>query len=51
MNTIEYKNPTNSSIETPLEKPDFDSGLTDIPTIPTFQSSERHTDVSPEDLS
>ena len=51
MDTIQYKNPNDSSIDTPLEKPDIDSGLTDIPTIPTFQSSERHTDVSPEDLS
>ena len=32
-------------------KPDEDAGTSDIPTIPTFQSSDRHTDVSPEDLS
>ena len=35
----------------PLSKPDIDSGATDIPTLHTFESSARHTDVSPEDLS
>ena len=51
MDIIQYKNPNDSSIDTLLENPEIDSDLTDTPTIPTFQSSERHTDVSPEDLS
>ena len=33
------------------KKPTADIESSDIPTIPTFQSSERHTDISPEDLS
>ena len=34
-----------------MERPDVTAGTTDIPTVPTFQSTDRHTDVTPEDLS
>ena len=35
MNKLQYKNPNDYSVETPLDGPDIDSGLTDIPTIPS----------------
>ena len=47
MKIAEIDDTQNASFQNPL----IDSGTSDIPTIPTFQSSQRHTDVSPEDLS
>eukprot|EP00957_Ditylum_brightwellii_P007511 568150-Ditylum_brightwellii.AAC.1 len=35
----------------PMLKRSTDLGDTDIPSMRTFQSADRHTDVSPEDLS
>ena len=34
-----------------LVKPSIDPGNSDVPTRNAFQSSTRHTDVTPEDLS
>ena len=34
-----------------LEKPDIDPGKSDVPLVTTFQSSDRHSDVSPQHLS
>lgn len=34
-----------------MERQTIDSGVIDILTVPSFQSSDRHTDVMPEDLS
>ena len=34
-----------------LARPEVNSGITNVPLTSTFQSSDRHTDVSPQDLS
>ena len=34
-----------------LVKPDINTGATDTPMLPTFASSDQHTDVSPQSLS
>eukprot|EP00957_Ditylum_brightwellii_P139845 10655892-Ditylum_brightwellii.AAC.1 len=34
-----------------LLKRSTDLGVTDIPSMPTFQSTDQHSDMSPEDLS
>ena len=39
------------SNEEKLERPDVDPGKSDVPLVNTFESSERHSDVSPQDLS
>ena len=40
-----------SSPESSLERPNIGSGDSDVKEIPTFQSTGRHTDTTPEDLS
>ena len=34
-----------------MERPEVNAGTTDVPSVPTFQSTDRHTDVTPENLS
>ena len=44
-------NSKTSSPESPLKCPNKGSGDSDVKEIPTFQSTGRHTDTTPEDLS
>ena len=32
-------------------KPDIVTGLSDVAELPTFESSDRHTDITPSNLS
>ena len=34
-----------------MMKPDIDAGLSDVPELPAFESSDRHTNISPTELS